>query len=501
MENRECEVLIIKPADQKSVYGGLDQFQLTAYEPPFWSALMAGIIREKGYKVQIFDTEVEGKSISEISDHINEMNPFLTIFSISGTNPSASTQNMLAVRKILKDYREKYGYGKTKILAHGIHVSALPEKTIQDEKLDFVCIGEGFDTIVELIKVVAAGVSDTEAIEAVPNLCYMRDGKVNFTFRSEVCKDLDALPMAAWDLLPMEKYRAHNWHCFGHISDRQPYGVIWTALGCPFHCHFCCINTMFGKSGIRFRSVEKVINEIDYLVQHYHIKNLKIVDELFALNEDRVVSFCEKIIERDYGLNIWAYARIDTITPTMLFMMKKAGINWIAYGFESGNKKSLENVNKGYALSDVDRVVRNTYKEGIYIVANYMFGLPEDDYDAMQETLNMAVEINSEWVNFNTVMAYPGSGLYQDAMRSGGGVRLPKDWQGYSQYAKESMPMDTKNLRAEEVIAFRDYAFHTYFSNPRYLNKMLKFGEDTVQHILEMTTYKLPRDNVVFRLQ
>lgn len=499
MENRECEVLIIKPADQKNVYGGLDQFQLTAYEPPFWSALLAGVVREKGYKVQMLDTEVAGKSINEISDYINELNPFLVVFSVSGTNPSASTQNMLAVHKILVDYRNRYGYGKTKFLAHGIHVSALPEKTIKEEMLDFVCIGEGFDTIVKLAEAAVNEVCDTEMIEQVPNLCYMRENEVRFTFRSGVCQNLDELPMAAWDLLPMEKYRAHNWHCFGNISGRQPYGVIWTALGCPFHCHFCCINTMFGKSGIRFRSVEKVIEEIDYLVENYHIRNLKIVDELFALNENRVVDFCERLIERNYSLNIWAYARVDTVTPKMLFMMKKAGINWIAYGFESGNKNSLDDVNKGYALNKVDQVVVDTYKEGLYIIANYMFGLPEDDYAAMQETLNMAIGINSEWVNFNTVMAYPGSGLYQDALANG--ARLPRDWQGYSQYAKDSMPMDTKKIKAEEVIAFRDYAFHTYFSNPRYLSKMMKFGEDTVQHILNMTKYKLPRNNAVFCLK
>jgi len=494
----DCEVLVVKPADQKNIYGGLDAFQLTAYEPPLWTALLAGCIRDAGYRVMVLDAEVEHFSAEAVAKRMIELKPLLTIFSVSGTNPSASTQNMLALRRIVNQCRELEDE-HINILAHGIHVSALPERTLKEEQIDFVCCGEGFYTIPALIAAIQAKAVSRSELSKIPGLCFRDGDAIVKTQPAPVCKELDALPMAAWDLLPMERYRAHNWHCFDHLSERQPYGVIWTALGCPFRCHFCCINTMFNhKPGIRYRSPEHVIREIDYLVNSYQIKNFKIEDELFALNEERVTRICELLIERNYGLNIWTYGRVDTVTPGMLKMMKKAGINWIAYGFESGSKKALEYVEKGYDLDKVNSVVDLTYENGIHIGANFMFGLPEDDYDTMQETLQMAFEINAEWANFNSVMAYPGSLLYDDAVKCG--ARLPKTWQGYSQYSADCLPMDTKYLSSEEVVAFRDYAFQAYFTNPRYLNRIEKiFGIEAVRHIQRMTTHSLNRNHKKYR--
>jgi radical SAM superfamily enzyme YgiQ (UPF0313 family) len=290
----------------------------------------------------------------------------------------------------------------------------------------------------------------------------------------------------------MQKYRAHNWHCFDRIQDRQPYGVIYTSLGCPFKCSFCCINAIFEKPGIRYRSPEKVIEEIDFLVRTYQIRNLKIMDEMFALKESHVVRLCELISERGYDLNLWAYARVNTVSPGMLTKMKQAGIHWVAYGFESGNQKVLEKVSKGANLKQAREVVQATYDAGLYIGANFIFGLPEDDFESMQDTLFMALNINAEWANLYTTMAYPGSKLYQEALKKG--WALPETWQGYSQYAYDSLPLPTKHLRAGQVLSYRDYAFHTYFSNPRYLHKIRRvFGPETEQHIREMSAHKLPR--------
>lgn len=488
-----CDVLFIKSADQKNVYGGLDAYELTAYEPPLWTSLLAGYARSKGYDVEVIDAEVEQLSPRDLSIRILEANSLLTVLTVSGTNPSASTQNMSAAGKIAEEAKKLNQ--ECKIAIHGIHPTALPERTLREEKVDFVVMNEGFETICHLLEALKNRSKDIDLCN-IQGLGWLKEGQVIITEPPKLVKDLDEIPMAAWDLLPMHKYRAHNWHCFDHIERRQPYAVLWTSLGCPFHCHFCCINSIFGASGIRFRSPENVMAEIDFLVEKYHVKNIKIMDELFALNESRVCRICEMIIDRKYDLNIWAYARVDTVTQRMLHMMKKAGINWIAYGFESGSRKSLEDVEKGYRLDKVAEIVDCTYREGLYIGANYMFGLPEDDYTAMQQTLNMAMEINSEWANFNMVMAYPGSGLFEDAQKNH--ITLPETWQGYSQYSNDSLPMNTRYLSPEEVVDFRDYAFQSYFKNPRYLDKIRKqFGDETVRHICNMTKYTLPRNNSI----
>jgi radical SAM superfamily enzyme YgiQ (UPF0313 family) len=285
----------------------------------------------------------------------------------------------------------------------------------------------------------------------------------------------------------MDRYRAHTWHCFDTIHARQPYAVIYTSLGCPFRCSFCCINALFGKPGIRYRSPERVIEEIDLLVSRYHIRNIKIMDELFVLDKPRVARICDLIIERGYDLNMWAYARTDTVDREILEKMRAAGIRWVCYGFESGNQNVLKGVRK--QQDKAWQAVEMANAAGVYILANFMFGLPDDDYDSMQDTLRMAKEINAEYANFYCVMAQPGSELYREALRKG--WRLPETWEGYSHLGYETLPLPTKTLTGPQVLEFRDRAFHEYFSRPHYLEKVRgKFGAEAEAFVLEMLMAK-----------
>ncbi|MCX5848977.1 MAG: radical SAM protein [Deltaproteobacteria bacterium] len=486
MTDKKIDILIIKPGSQKQIYGTLSAFNLTAIEPPLWAALLAGYLINLGYSVLIYDAEVEEWNHQETAKKIKEVNPILAMISVSGSNPSASTMNMTGAGSILKHLKDIAPDIKT--VLHGLHPSSLPERTLCEEAVDFVCRGEGFYTLPHLIDTLK---KESENFQ-MAGLWFKKGKKIYSNPRAFLFKNLDTLPMPAWNLLPMKKYRAHNWHCLDDIHHRQPYGVIYTSLGCPFKCSFCCINAIFGKSGIRYRSAQKVIGEIDYLVNNFGIRNIKIADELFGMNESRVAEICDLMIDRQYNLNIWAYARVDTVTPLMLKKMKKAGINWLAYGFESGSKKVLRGIRKYYSENQIEDSVRKTCDEGINIIANFMFGLPDDNYKTMRETLCLALEINAEWANFYTTMAYPGSKLYDDAVIKG--LALPDTWAGYSQYAYETLPLSTNHLTAAEVLTYRDYAFEVYFRNPLYLNKISKtFGEEAARHIEKMTEHKLER--------
>lgn len=483
---KQTDIVLIKPGNQKAVYGELSSFNLTAIEPPLWGALLAAYLRDSGYSMEVFDAEIENWSYEETAQRIQEVKPLLAAVIVSGHNPSASTMNMTGAGKILRHLKERAPDIQT--LLAGLHPSALPERTLREEEVHFLCQGEGFYTLPQLVESLKAEREDFP----IPGLWYKRDGRVISNPRPPLMEDLDRLPMPAWDLFPLAKYRAHNWHCFESIHARQPYAVIYTSLGCPFRCSFCCINSLFGKTGIRYRSPERVVEEIDYLVKNHNLKNIKILDEMFVLKESHVVRLCDLIIERGYDLNIWAYARVNTVNERMLRKMKQAGIRWLAYGFESGNKKVLQAVTKGYDLDTVGRVVQMTRDAGIYICGNYIFGLPEDDASSMQDTLDLALEINAEWANFYAAMAYPGSKLYQQAVAEG--WPLPKTWEGYSPYSPETLPLPTTHLTGPEVLRFRDHAFQAYFTSPKYLEMVTqKFGPNTAQHIQKMTAHNLRR--------
>jgi len=492
--NNKLDLLLINPGIYEQLYGILNN--IPGIEPPLWCALIAGFVREKGYMVKIIDANAENLSPKQIVYKISEYDPVLTGIIVLGSNPSASsTPKMITTRQILIELKKISS--RTKTFLAGIHPSAVPEKTLVEENVDFICQGEGFHTISQLLEKLHSNLYNNEKIDEykIDGLWYRKNGKIISNPPSQLIKNLDELPFPAWDLLPMEKYRAHNWHCFDNLDNRKKYGVIYTSLGCPYNCSYCNIHALYdGKPGIRFRSPEKVVEEICYLVKNYDIKNLKIFDELFALRESHVSRICDLIIEKGFDLNIWAYARVDTINEEMLKKMKRAGINWLAYGFESASIDVRKGVSKKFNQDKIKKTVDITHMVGINIIGNFIFGLPDDNFDTMQKTLNMAKELNLEYINFYTAMAYPGSQLYNIAIENN--IKLPETWSGYSQYDPGTLPMPTKYLTGMDVLNFRDSAFQEYFSNPKYL-KMVeeKFGKNVVQHIEDMLRCKIRRNH------
>jgi radical SAM superfamily enzyme YgiQ (UPF0313 family) len=207
------------------------------------------------------------------------------------------------------------------------------------------------------------------------------------------------------------------------------------------------------------------------------------------------MDICDLIIERGYDLNIWAYARVDSIKDEMLSKLKRAGFNWLAFGIEAASERVRNDVQKGFNQDDIFKTIEKVRAEGINIIGNYIFGLPEDNLESMQATFNMALDLNCEFANFYATMAYPGSALYNIALDQN--WPLPKKWTGYSQHSEDTLPLPTKYLSSEEVLQYRDQAFQTYFTSKQYLDMIAKkFGPKAVQHIEEMTSYKLVRKYV-----
>ena len=214
---------------------------------------------------------------------------------------------------------------------------------------------------------------------------------------------------------------------------------------------------------------------------------------MFVLKHKHVIGICDLIIERGYDLNIWAYARVDTVKEEFLEKLSKAGVRWLALGIESGSKHVRDGVEKGrFGLKEILNVVKNIQNAGINVIGNYIFGLPDDTYETMQETLDLAIEANCEFANFYCAMAYPGSKLYDMAIENG--WELPEQWIDYSQHSYGSKPLRTDRLTSAQVLEFRDKAFHTYFSSPKYLELVeKKFGKDVLEHLKEMNKIKLKR--------
>jgi len=481
MATRDLDLLLIHPGAAHGIYGELGD-ELVAVEPPLWCRLIAGFIRDKGFTVRIIDAEALKLSPELVAREALLAKPRLICLAVYGHQPSASTQQMDGAAKTARAIKE---ISTMPIIMVGGHVAALPERTLREEEIDFACAGEGPLTI--------AGLLVRGPTNMIPGLVWRQGGRIIVNPPAELL-DVDDLHGDAWDLLPMDRYRAHNWQCFGDLGARQPYASIYTSLGCPFRCSFCCINAPFASNRYRMRDPTAVVAEVLNLNSKYGVQTFKIVDEMFVLNERHYGAICEGLAASGIAenLNIWAYSRIDTVKPEKLDLLRRAGVRWLALGIESGSAHVRDGASKKLKNDDIVGVVRQIQAAGINVIGNYIFGLPDDDADSMGATLDLARDLNTEFANFYSAMAYPGSRLYDEAIKTG--ATLPETWRGYSQHNDDCRPLDTLHVDAGTVLRFRDDAFQAYFTDPRYLDMVTtKFGADTAEHVRKMTGYRLRR--------
>lgn len=490
------DILFIHPNASRKIYQDLAK-DFSAIEPPIWAGMLAAHCRAQGFGVEILDCEALHLDDDTAAEQIASLRPRVACFVVYGQQPSASSQNMegaTALADVLKKRAPEI-----RILFVGGHVAALSQEVMdRHSSIDMVCQNEGVYTISNLLRT-----NLDDHLNKVAGLGY-RIGKETvfnppspIVARENLARDL---PGVAWDLLPMDSYRTALWHSLPNQCEREPFAAVYTSLGCPMKCSFCMINIINrqnneyadGSAVFRYWDPEFMIRQFDELAQR-GITNIKIADELFVLNPNHFMRLCQLIIDRGYQFNIWCYSRVDTVKEQYLETLRKAGVKFLALGIESGNARVRKDVTKGkFEDVDIRGVVKKIRDHGIYVAANYIFGLPEDDLESMQFTLDLALEMNTEMANFYSAMAYPGSPLHGIARQQG--WKLPESYSGYSQHAYDTVPLPTKYLSAAQVLAFRDKAWKTYHTNPAFLD-LLKttFGQVAVDQTVAATKIELKR--------
>ncbi len=316
------------------------------------------------------------------------------------------------------------------------------------------------------------------------------------------------LPGYAWDLLPYDKkpldlYRAHFWHAEFNHNLRTPFAALYTSLGCTFKCDFCMINILNRDNNadriasadsavMRFWSPQFMLSEFDKLAT-MGVETIRISDEMFFLNRKYYEPLLNGLVERGYNLRMWAYSRVDTVQSQYLDLLRKAGIQWLALGIEAGNQEIRHEISKGkFQEVDIRKAVDQVRDHGVNVLGNYIFGLPDDTLDGMQQTLDLAIELNTEHANFYPCQALPGSPLYHVALENG--WNLPNSYEGYAFLSYDCQPLPTKYLSAAEVLKFRDDAWNKYFSRQEYMELVeRKFGTEQRKNMEELSKIKLKR--------
>ena len=505
---KKLDVLFIAPNNSQGIYQDLAK-DYAGIEPPTWACLLAESCRSIGLKVDILDTMAENLSSDQVLDRIKEINTRFICFVVYGQNVNAGTTMMsgaVALTNFLKENNIN-----TPIGFLGSHVQALPYDTLEKEKnIDIIFTNEGVYALRNLLSI-----DDFMSnLESVKGIGYRIENKVILNQPERLVPNdrMDEdLPGYAWDLLPFNKnpfdlYRCPMWHAEYNHDIRTPYASVYSSLGCQFKCEFCMINILnrddndpIGVAGnyslMRYWSTDFVLKQFDKLVE-MGVYNIRIIDEMFLLNQKYYVPLCEGLIERGYGdkLRMWAYSRVDTVRrPGILKLIKDAGIKWLGLGIESGDKNVRLEVSKGkFEDVDITSVVRQIEDAGINVGGNFIFGLPTDTMESMQATLDLAIELSPMMVNMYGCMPLPGSQVYKNAIESG--FIPPENYLDYSFHSYTTKPVPNKNLTSEEILKFRDDAYIKYNTNSKFLEKVRKkYGDKAVDNILENTKIKLKR--------
>jgi len=350
-----------------------------------------------GIEVILVDATIEGLSEEKFVNKLRKIYP--DVFGISIT-----TMGLMSDLKGL--YLAKKACPDAKIVAGGPHPSAVPIELMESVKdIDFAVIGEGEITLVELIKSLEN--DKDKNLKNVNGIGFRENGTIKLTQPREQIKNLDSIPIPSRESIDFKKVVAGL--PFGR---RNPFSIMMTSRGCPFRCIYCS-KSVFGNK-YRYRSVENVIEEIEYLVSS-GIKEIRFYDDVFTLNQKRIMKLCEEMIKRNFDL-IWSCeGRVDTVTSDLLREMKRAGCYHISYGVESGSQKILDRAKKGITVSQTRDAFKITKEVGLEASAYFMFGLPGETKETLKETLSLIKDIKPDFISVSPVWIPPETELLEIA--------------------------------------------------------------------------------------
>lgn len=275
-------------------------------------------------------------------------------------------------------------------------------------------------------------------------LVYRKDDQVLCCSGQRQLMDVNRFPWPHRKTLPMRKYMDAP----GGLP--LPSVQMWASRGCPFTCTFCVWPSSMSKPGCyRPRHIEDVLNEMHYLVHHLKFRSVYFDDDTFNVGQKRMETFCKRLIERRKKGEIlvpWGMmARADLMSEPLLDLFKEAGLHSVKYGVESADQTILDNIRKKMDLEKTVSLIRYTQKIGIKTHLTFMFGLPGETSQTIQKTIDLALSLNPDSLQFSEAVYFPGTLLYEQ-LRTG--VFSP---------ASELSPENIKTAREEAYIRWGEH--------------------------------------------
>jgi radical SAM superfamily enzyme YgiQ (UPF0313 family) len=421
------------------------------YWYPIWLSYATGVIEDAGYRARLVDASAKEWGVPEVKYDIGAFDPDILVIESN----FASVKNDIDIIRQLKQ-----GGDFLSVLV-GPPASQFHEAMLQDDHVDVVGMYE-YDLT---IRDIAAATEEGTDLGEVPGISYQRDGRtVQTPYRPFMTSEqLDAIPFVT------SVYKNHldiRDYTLSHAL--HPMVQLFTARGCPNQCTFCSWPRTFMGTKFRARSVNNVVDEFEYVSNELPaVKEIFVEDDTFTIDKKRVREVCSEIKKRELDVR-WSCNARATLDYETMRIMKSAGCRLIDVGYESGSDKILKNIKKGVTTADTKAFTASAKRAGLKILGDFIFGLPEETEDTIQQTIQFIKEIKPDMLQIAVATPIPGTEFYQWISENGFLVESDSsktiDEHGYQRCVISYPDLSSEDLVRSVEMALKEYYFSASFA-------------------------------------
>ena len=417
-------------------------------------AYIAAALEQHGCQVRVIDMFAEGLGVDDVVNRAANFRPELIGMTV--LTPSAPVCS--AISQQLR--RRVPG---AKIVWGGVHADVFGPEIVRSRDADFAVHGDGEITVCELVDAMSEENGDFAAIDG---LTWMADGEPVTNKARAINQDLDSLPYPAWHLFPYHRYGLLPFADFA-----KPVLTISGSRGCPYRCDYCSLIHTGGKV-YRRRDPIKIVDEYEFLVDRYGVKQIGFIDPIFPLVKKDLEPFCDELVARglDKKCQWLSETRADRLDPETCQMMYDGGCRRVLMGIESGVDMLLGNVNKKITTEKVRTGVENARNAGIQTVGLFMIGMPGETPEMTKETVEFAVELDLDFAKFAITVPFPGSKLFEDRWQKD---LFRDDWENYTTFNPDPdrLIYHPHGYDPATLVKMQSWALRRFYMRPRQLKK------------------------------
>lgn len=462
------KVLFVNPPQTASKYKFMG-----VIAPPLGIAYMAGVLQENNIDVEILDASAEDMDFKDVEKELLKRKPDLVALTALTPTIGRALETAQVVKETLPD---------SIVVMGGYHPTFNFIETLEDENVDIVIRGEGEYIMLNLVQ----ALENQSSLHDVKGIVFEDKNSKEIVVNPEapLIQDLDELPFPALNLLPMKKYRLLDMDT--HMT------TMITTRGCPMQCSFCSSAAMHGKK-IRERSVENIVDEIEYLKTNYDIDTIAFMDDTFTLKKRKVMAICDEILKRNIEIMWGCTSRVDTLDEKLLKKMKEAGCITIFIGVESADQQQLDNMCKNTTIAKIENAFKIAHKLKIRTIASVALGMPGDTKEIMNKTVKFVHKLKPNYAIYSLATPYPGTRFYKEAFEKN--LIKIKDW---SKYTLITPILETIDCSLNDMRKIQAKAFMKFYLRPHYIiRQFLQDGPyllKTIFGVIKTARSKTPKN-------